>query len=263
MELDKNLIQMLKNEEPTIQDLRNIAKSLGLKLRRSMKKRDIVKEIRRTLSQENYSTVTSDHLQNNKRADVSSGRLSRILTKKSNDSTELCETYNNDRIVLMVVNPFWVYTYWDFSKELSFHLKKIPHADSFFMRVYDITNIIFDGSNANRILQQSIKIFEKSGAYFNVPMPDADYISEIGYYENNRFIAVLKSNIVHTPPSSPRKVKFQKWVNLKDKTFKQIILDENYRPLITVIEKLIGPENAFSSGSAFRTSEISKSGGIK
>ncbi|HPO26353.1 MAG TPA: Rho termination factor N-terminal domain-containing protein, partial [Petrotogaceae bacterium] len=77
MELDKNLIQMLKNEEPTIQDLRNIAKSLGLKLRRSMKKRDIVKEIRRALSQENYSAVTSDRLQNNKRADVSSGRLSR------------------------------------------------------------------------------------------------------------------------------------------------------------------------------------------
>ena len=124
MELDKNLIQMLKNEEPTIQDLRNIAKSLGLKLRRSMKKRDIVKEIRRALSQENYSTVTSDHLQNNKRADVSSGRLSRILTKKSNDSTELCETYNNDRLVLMVVNPFWIFTYWDFSKELSSHLKK-------------------------------------------------------------------------------------------------------------------------------------------
>ncbi|HPA94043.1 MAG TPA: Rho termination factor N-terminal domain-containing protein, partial [Petrotogaceae bacterium] len=98
MELDKNLIQMLKNEEPTIQDLRNIAKSLGLKLRRSMKKRDIVKEIRSALSQENYYTVTSDHLQNNKRADVSSGRLSRILTKKSNDSTELCETYNNDRL---------------------------------------------------------------------------------------------------------------------------------------------------------------------
>ncbi|HNY38418.1 MAG TPA: DUF4912 domain-containing protein, partial [Petrotogaceae bacterium] len=117
--------------------------------------------------------------------------------------------------------------------------------------------------NANRILQQSIRILERSSAYFNVPMPDADYISEIGYYENNSFVAVLKSNIVHTPPSSPRNVKFQKWVSLKDKTFKQIILDENYRPLITVIEKLSGPENAFSSGSAFRTTEIFKSGGIK
>ena len=48
-ELDKKLLDTFKVDEPTIQELRNIAKNLGIKLKRNMNKKEILKAVRKEI----------------------------------------------------------------------------------------------------------------------------------------------------------------------------------------------------------------------
>ena len=88
-------------------------------------------------------------------------------------------------------------------------------------RIVDITNIIYNGSNGNRIIEE--KISPETGThYFNVENPEANYIGEIGYYISNKFSCLLKSNIIKTPSNSPKKMNKEKWVILRDKNWENL-----------------------------------------
>jgi len=69
---------------------------------------------------------------------------------------ELPSFYDKDKIVLQVRDPRWLHTYWELRDKTVQDLKA-RLGDEFYrakkvLRVYDVTNIIFNGSNANRFL---------------------------------------------------------------------------------------------------------------
>lgn len=187
---------------PNIQELRRTAKMLGLNLKRRMKKRDIIKLIKE------YTEGLAVASSNIEEKPVEP----KEITSQPLD-TDLPNTYNKDRLVLAPVNPKYVFCRWDFSKDTidTFSsLEKRP-----VLRLHDVTNIFFDGTNANKT--EVITIDPKAGNwYFKVAFSGADYLAEIGYFQES-FIPVMSSNMIKTPRDFPVFESEEKWFDIEKK----------------------------------------------
>jgi hypothetical protein len=114
---------------------------------------------------------------------------------------ELPSTYNDNRLVLLARDPYWLYAYWDFSVEqISATLTRLGAQDTRpILRVFDVTYIDFDGTNAWSGVDIEITPFATNW-YIPVPQPDAAYCVEVGYRApDGRFAALGRSNVVTTP----------------------------------------------------------------
>ena len=79
---------------------------------------------------------------------------------------ELPALYDQDRIILQVRDPRWLHTYWETKDQTIQGIKNklgqdFDHAKKV-LRVYDVTSIIFNGSNANRFFDIQINDFANS-----------------------------------------------------------------------------------------------------
>lgn len=190
MIIDKKLSKILESEEPSIQELRNIAKNMGIRLKRSMRKKDIIKVIKNKLLQlkeEGLITDTSNQMQYN------ISQISKI-NLIPND-----KILKKNLLTIVSVNSNWIYAFWNFSKDVITKIEKIPENTKIIMRLYDITNndLIED---ANRIYESINDLREYKSYYFYVPLSSSEYIGEIGYldYEKN-FIPLIRSNKLKMP----------------------------------------------------------------
>ncbi len=102
--------------------------------------------------------------------------------------------YGDNRIVLMVRDPHWLYAYWETKDQ---RREKI-------LRVYDTEN------------WQSFDIEVTGGArnwYIRVPAPNRTYCVDIGYYDSGgKFIALVRSNWVTTPLDRMSDVIDEQWM---------------------------------------------------
>ena len=109
--------------------------------------------------------------------------------------------YNDNRLVLLARDPYWLYAYWDFStEEISAALTRLGAQEVRpILRIFDVTYIDFDGTNAWNHLDIELTPFATSW-YIPVPHPDAAYCAEVGYQSpDGRFAALGRSNVVSTP----------------------------------------------------------------
>ncbi|MBM7558807.1 DUF4912 domain-containing protein [Marinitoga litoralis] len=188
MIIDKKLSNLLDSEEPSIQELRNIAKNMGIKLKRSMRKKDIIRVIKNKLIQlkeEGLITETSYTYSLNK---ISIGNINLIDDKP----------LNKNMLIITSVNAHWIYAQWFFSKELRMKISNMPENIKLVMRFYEIKENTFE--DINRIYESNNDLRNYKSYYFFVPEPNVEYIAEIGYldYDKN-FIPLIKSNKIKMP----------------------------------------------------------------
>jgi len=120
-------------------------------------------------------------------------------------------SYNEDKLIGLDFNPQWLFFYWDFAPQTYEIIKKHRYV---VLRVYDVTYIEFNGTNAHRTFE--MKIDERMRKYYvNVPQTGADYIAEIGYEEKGQFVPVLRSNHVSTPQATHSQQTKELWMNIK------------------------------------------------
>jgi hypothetical protein len=120
-----------------------------------------------------------------------------------NDTKSLPIHYGDTKIVLLPKDPISMFTYWEISQETKNNLSQ-SYGDNFnpssmILRVYDTTNILFNGNNANTSFD--IHIGETSdGWYINVGQYNRSWCVEVGYIlKNGVFIVIARSNIVRLP----------------------------------------------------------------
>jgi len=113
--------------------------------------------------------------------------------------------YNDDRIVLLPRDPWWIFTYWDISqKRVDQVVATIPDNERYglrwILRVYDVTSVAnFDGNNANSHFDIDI-YFDATNWYLNVDKPGCSWCVEIGFLSHTgKFYMVARSNIIGTP----------------------------------------------------------------
>lgn len=93
------------------------------------------------------------------------------------------EAYEENRVVLLVRDPWWIYAYWEM----------LPGTvrEANVLRLYDVSSE----------RPQAFDIFltpQAKSWYINV-FPDRRYYAEIGYFVGGVFVALARSNLIRTP----------------------------------------------------------------
>lgn len=167
------------------------------------------KAITRQPQKENFS-FQETAIANTKFSHSENATLARSLPQ------ELPSSYDLDRIVLQVRDPHWLHTYWELKTETIEGLKA-RLSDKFYrakkvLRVYDVTNIIFNGSNANRFFD--IVVNESADSwYINTAGPGCSWCVDLGLIlADGTFITIIRSNVVQTPLDGPSWVTDEEWM---------------------------------------------------
>jgi len=133
---------------------------------------------------------------------------------------ELPSSYEQDKIILQVRDPRWLHTYWELRNQTIEGLKN-KLGDDFYrakkiLRVYDVTNIVFNGSNANSFFDIQYNDFANSW-YIDTAGPGRSWCVDLGLMlTDGRFITILRSNVVSTPLDSPSWITDEEWMIPED-----------------------------------------------
>ncbi len=124
--------------------------------------------------------------------------------------------YGQDKIVLQVRDPRWLHAYWELRNDtidgLKGRLGDEFHRARRILRVYDVTNIIFNGSNANSFFDIQCGDFANSW-YIDTNGPGRSWCVDLGLMlTDGRFITILRSNVVSTPLDGPSWVTDEEWM---------------------------------------------------
>lgn len=108
--------------------------------------------------------------------------------------------YGDNVLVVLVKDPYWLYSYWEFNEEFQNAIKKeygtkIFNETQMVLRVNDLT--------LNNYYDIEISIFARSW-YIRVKNSDNVYKCELGLVDNKKnYIKLLESNTVTLPPETP------------------------------------------------------------
>ena len=109
---DGNIEKLKKwlDSNPTIQELKSQARILGLKVKRMMKKREVIKLIEGYINQmqelQEIQRPSSANSVNNVKEDQDI---------KQEKDIKLPESYNKNKLVVLPLNPNWLHVYCDLS----------------------------------------------------------------------------------------------------------------------------------------------------
>lgn len=118
-------------------------------------------------------------------------------------NNEQTEKYGETMVKLMVVGPYKLYVYWEIGiddfPDLKCQLLDKTQNNKYILRVYDVSNITFDGNNAHYYFDVDIDE-GKEKCYIDLWSAGSSFCVELGIkVDNKRFLPLLCSNIVHTP----------------------------------------------------------------
>jgi len=144
--------------------------------------------------------------------------------------------YGKDKIVLMVKDPYWIFAYWELTqstRDRYYQQYKNMFSDKsgFALRIYEITSA--DVDNPNTSWDILIGDVAKSW-YVKVHSANKQYVVDFGVLGlDGKFIKIMRSNIVQTPPAA-----------ISDKT------DEDYKILLEKYEKIFRLSGGYAFGGA-------------
>ncbi|MFH1281900.1 MAG: DUF4912 domain-containing protein [Candidatus Omnitrophota bacterium] len=129
---------------------------------------------------------------------------------------ELPSTYDQDKIILQVRDPRWLHAYWELRNQTLENLKSNLGEDFYrakkVLRVYDVTSIIFNGTNANSFFDITINGYANSW-YIDTNGPGRSWCLDLGLMlPNGKFITILRSNVVQTPIDGPSWITDEEWM---------------------------------------------------
>ncbi|HBU08658.1 MAG TPA: hypothetical protein DEA99_05645 [Candidatus Omnitrophica bacterium] len=141
------------------------------------------------------------------------------------EKKELPQGYDKDLIVLQVRDPWWLHTYWEVREgtwgKLKNELAKLFATAKKVLRVYDVSCINFNGSNAHRSFDIEIHQNAKSW-YIDTAGPGRSWCVDVGLkLSDGRFITIARSNIVTTPLDAPSWVTDEEWM-VPDELFSRL-----------------------------------------
>jgi len=120
---------------------------------------------------------------------------------------QLPRSYGVDRLALMARDPHWLYAYWEITatRQEEFATTYGPQAWSSthpVLRVYDVTGVDFNGSNAKGFLDIHLGD-DIENWHIEVSEPNRAFCVDLGrMFQDGRFITLLRSNVVTTPRAS-------------------------------------------------------------
>ncbi|MBN2452951.1 MAG: DUF4912 domain-containing protein [Candidatus Omnitrophica bacterium] len=112
--------------------------------------------------------------------------------------------YGDNRIVILVRDPWWIFSYWEIRKDKEEEvLRRIESSGDGMLksvlRVYDVTDVNFNGKNAHSYFDIDLTGLANSW-YINVGKPERAWVVDIGIVtRKGGFYLLARSNMVKTP----------------------------------------------------------------
>ncbi|OQZ02206.1 MAG: hypothetical protein B6D35_01650 [Candidatus Brocadia sp. UTAMX2] len=133
--------------------------------------------------------------------------------------SELPEDYGDNRVVLMVRDTECLFAYWELRKEILDNilstLGSMAHSAKIVLRVYDVTDVLFNGNNAHTYFDIEVTDGTRSW-YIHTGKPNRSFYADIGFITpNGTFRLVARSNPVKTPPSGVSEVIDETWMSIE------------------------------------------------
>ncbi len=134
----------------------------------------------------------------------------------------LTHEYGSERMALMARDPYMAFSYWELPQARLEKEKAWFGWDSkLCVRVYDVTGVLFDGSNATAYLDQ--EVYDRVGSwYFDFGRPMHSFCADLGLLApNGRFLTMIRSNAVTMPRDGVSDVLDEEWM-LMDEEFMKL-----------------------------------------
>lgn len=129
-------------------------------------------------------------------------------------------SYGDNKIVLLPRDPQWIYAYWEINGQKEEEVREKLGKDIFqrvplSLRVYDVTNIEFNGLNAHHYFD--IAVYSKANNwYINVDRGGKSYCVDVGLQIPGKdFFVLARSNIITLPEGKISDISDEEWMMLK------------------------------------------------
>ena len=125
--------------------------------------------------------------------------------------------YHKDRVMMLIIDPTFFYSYWEITQHKLEEAKKVAGWDSnLTLRVYDVTDIHFNGLNAHTYVD--MEIYERIGCwYIRLDKPNRDLVIDIGFKNGSgHFHMIARSNYAKLPPLKMAPEGPIKWMAVDD-----------------------------------------------
>jgi hypothetical protein len=149
--------------------------------------------------------------------------------------------YGGERMALLARDPYMALGYWELPQARLEKEKAWFGWDSkLCIRVYDVTGIQFDGSNAAAFFDQ--EVYERVGSwYFDFGRPTHSFCADLGLIApNGRFLTLVRSNRVTMPRDGVSEVLDEEW----------LLVDEEFMKLYGVPGSVRGVHGGLTSPEA-------------
>jgi len=129
---------------------------------------------------------------------------------------ELPARYFEDKIIIQARDSWWLHSYWEITPRTMDNLRN-KLQDKFnsarlVLRVYDVSNIIFNGTNAHRHFDIEVN-FDTTSWYIDTKGPGRSWCVDVGLrLANGEFITIARSNIAYTPIDGPSWITDEEWM---------------------------------------------------
>lgn len=130
--------------------------------------------------------------------------------------------YGGERIAFLARDPFMAFCYWELPQARLEKEKAWFGWDSkLCVRVYDVTGVQFNGTNASAYFDQ--EVYERVGSwYFDLGRPARSFCADLGLMApNGRFLTLIRSNTAIMPPDGVSDVLDEEWM-LVDEEFMKL-----------------------------------------
>lgn len=185
---------------------------------------------------------------------------------QTREASEIPAGYGDNKIVLMVRDPYWLHSYWEIRDEkIREGLNKLGATIdeiTSIVRVYDVTSINFNGKNPNSFFDIVLS-GNANNWYIHVGNPNRSYCAEIGLRDKHgNFFVLARSNIVTTPRAGISEVIDEEWMTIEPDYSKMYALSGGFRKgadsleLKEMLEKHLEQEMASGAVSSFGSGEL-------
>ena len=177
--------------------LREIAVKEGISFNEAIDKQDLIALILDAIEEDR-----ADNAMSNNPAMLIKERKFDITLNEQFDFDEdlypLPDHYNETKIVMLLRDPAWAYTYWDIKDSDVNSLKYGTLSGDLYLRVYEMTDKEFSKSNIQDYSDIPIKI-EDNSWYINLPETGIFYCTELILVNSGAERVLCRSNTVKSP----------------------------------------------------------------
>jgi len=232
-------------------DLAQMARSEGLPGWHSMRKDELVRALVKHARQKNKlgrprGLANGEHALPSERRAMSAAKSSRAQERLRELRTKLAESkrlattsasgVEQDRLVVMVRDPYWLHAYWELAprsvERAETALGQHWHTTRPVLRVFTI------GHDGTALLDREISIHGGVNHwYVDVQSPPRQFRMEIGYVTgNSQFYCLARSNTVTTPPAGTSDAVDENWIDIDENADRIFAMSGGYTPQGTSLE---------------------------